>query len=201
RKSQIELLLEDEKIQKDDMMERIDAAQADFNEHSKILAASEERVKHLKKSLIDKEKNIERANHENEELAVDIEKRSERLETLQAELSDLESNNYEQMDFSSLEEKVELLKEQLFDLEEELNEKKKELSLSKESFQALDNEAFKNASKLEEYARLLQDLTSEIEVLEKSTSNFTDDLVRDRSKVKEYQAQVEALEEIIPTLK
>src|SRR5690606_7804265 len=69
------------------------------------------------------------------------------------------------------------------------------------SFQALDNEAFKNASKLEEYARLLQDLTSEIEVLEKSTSNFTDDLVRDRSKVKEYQAQVEALEEIIPTLK
>ncbi|MFA5582673.1 MAG: chromosome segregation protein SMC [Bacteriovoracaceae bacterium] len=201
RKSQIELLLEDEKIQKDDMMERIDAAQADFNEHSKILAASEERVKHLKKSLIDKEKNIERANHENEELAADIEKRSERLETLQAELSDLESNNYEQMDFSSLEEKVELLKEQLFDLEEELNEKKKELSLSKESFQALDNEAFKNASKLEEYARLLQDLTSEIEVLEKSTSNFTDDLVRDRSKVKEYQAQVEALEEVIPTLK
>lgn len=201
RKSQIELLLEDEKIQKTDMMDRIDDAQDDFNEHSKILAASEERVKHLKKSLVDKERNIERANRENEELDLDIEKRSLRLETLEAELTDLESTNYEQMDFSNLEEKVDLLKEQLFDLEEELNDKRKELATSKEGFQSLDNEAFKNASKLEEYARLLQDLTSEIEVLEKSTSNFTDDLIRDRSKVKEYQAKVEMLEVNIPSIK
>src|SRR5690606_24318176 len=71
----------------------------------------------------------------------------------------------------------------------------------KEGFLALDNEAFKNASKLEEYARLLQDLTSEIEVLEKSTSNFTDDLIRDRSKVKDYQAKVDKLEVGIPNLK
>ena len=201
RKSQIELLLEDEKIQKTDMMERIDVAQDDFNEHSKMLAASEERVKHLKKSLIDKERNIERAHKENAELSIDMEKRNERLSNLEAELSDLESNNYEQMDFSSLEEKVELLKEQLFDMDEELSEKRKELGAKKESLQALDNEAFKNASKLEEYARLLQDLTSEIEVLEKSTSNFTDDLIRDRAKVKEYQAKVETLETGIPNLK
>lgn len=201
RKSQIDMLLEDEKIQKTDMMERIDVAQDDYNEHSKILAASEERVKHLKKSLIDKEKNIERANKENAELAVDIEKRTERLSNLEAELSDLESNNYEQMDFSNLEEKVELLKDQLLTLDEELTEKRRELGSKKEQLQALDNEAFKNASKLEEYARLLQDLTAEIETLEKSTSNFTDDLIRDRSKVKEYAAKVESLETGIPQLK
>lgn len=201
RKSQIDMLLEDEKIQKTDVMERIDVAQDDYNEHSKILAASEERVKHLKKSLIDKEKNIERANKENAELAVDIEKRTERLSNLEAELSDLESNNYEQMDFSNLEEKVELLKDQLLTLDEELTEKRRELGSKKEQLQALDNEAFKNASKLEEYARLLQDLTAEIETLEKSTSNFTDDLIRDRSKVKEYAAKVESLETGIPQLK
>lgn len=201
RKSQIDMLLEDEKIQKTDMMERIDVAQDDYNEHSKILAASEERVKHLKKSLIDKEKNIERANKENAELAVDIEKRTERLSNLEAELSDLESNNYEQMDFSNLEEKVELLKDQLLTLDEELTEKRRELGSKKEQLQALDNDAFKNASKLEEYARLLQDLTAEIETLEKSTSNFTDDLIRDRSKVKEYQVKVETLEVGIPNLK
>jgi chromosome segregation protein len=201
RKSQIDMLLEDEKIQKTDMMEKIDAAQDDYNEHSRELAASEEKVKHLKKSLIDKEKHIERANKENQELNIDIEKRTERLETLSAQLADLEANNYEQMDFSSLEEKVELLKSQMYDLEEELNEKRRELNSSKEKFQALDNEAFKNSSKLEEYSRLLQDLTSEIETLEKSTSNFTDDLMRDRAKVKSSQAKVEELNGLLPALK
>jgi chromosome segregation protein len=201
RKSQIDLLLEDEKIQKTDMMEKIDVAQDDFNDHSRSLAASEEKVKHLKKSLIEKEKQIERAHRENEELAVDIEKRCERLEALRAQLEELESNNYEQMDFSSLEEKVELLKGQMFDLEEELNEKRRELNSSKEKLQVLDNDAFKNSSKLEEYARLLQDLTSEIETLEKSTSNFTDDLMRDRAKVKSSQARVEELQGVLPNLK
>lgn len=201
RKTQIDLLLEDEKIQKTDMVERIDVAQDDYNDGSRELAASEERVKHLKKSLIDKERNIERANKENEELNLDIEKRSERLEALQAQLDDLESNNYEQMDFSSLEEKVELLKGQLHDLEEELTDKRKELGASKEKLQALDNEAFKNSSKLEEYSRLLQDLTSEIETLEKTTSNFTDDLMKDRSVVKSSGAKVEELKAALPSLK
>lgn len=201
RKSQLDLLLEDEKIQKTDLMEKIDVAQEDYNQHSRELAASEEKVKHLKKSLIEKEKQIERAKRENEELNIDIEKRTERLETLNAQLSDLESNNYEQMDFSTLEEKVELLKTQMFDLEEELNEKRRELNSSKEKFQNLDNEAFKNSSKLEEFSRLLQDLTAEIETLEKSTSNFTDDLMRDRAKVKSSQTKVEELHILLPTLK
>ncbi len=201
RKSQLDLLLEDEKIQKIDMMERIDVAQDDFNDHSKELAAAEERVKHLKKSLIDKEKQIERAQKENEELNLDIEKRSERLEALTAQLQDLESNNYEQMDFSNLEEKVELLKSQMFDLEEELGEKRRELNASKEKLQALDNEAFKNSSKLEEFSRLLQDLTAEIETLEKTTSNFTDDLMKDRATVKSSGAKVEEFKAAMPLLK
>ena len=201
RKSQLDLILEDEKIQKTDMMEKIDVAQDDYNEHSRDLAASEEKVKHLKKSLIDKEKQIDRANKENEELSLDMEKRSERLQALNSQLEDLESNNYEQMDFTNLEEKVELLKGQMFDLEESLNEKRRLLNNSKESLQALDNEAFKNSSKLEEYARLLQDLTAEIETLEKSTSNFTDDLMRDRAKVKSSQAKVEELMALLPALK
>ncbi len=201
RKSQIDMLLEDEKIQKVDMVEKIDAAQDDYNQHSRELAASEEKVKHLKKSLIDKEKHIERATRENEELGLDVVKRSERLEALQAQLDELESNNYEQMDFSTLEEKVELLKSQMYDLEEELTEKRRTLNTSKEKFQSLDNEAFKNSSKLEEYSRLLQDLTTEIETLEKSTSNFTDDLMRDRATVKSSQTKVEELQALLPTLK
>ncbi len=201
RKSQLDLLLEDEKIQKIDMMEKIDLAQDDYNDDSRELAAAEERVKHLKKSLIEKEKHIDRARRENEELNIDIEKRSERLEALSGQLVDLESNNYEQMDFSNLEEKVELLKSQMFELEEELQDKRRELNSSKEKLQSLDNDLFKNTSKLEEYSRLLQDSTIEIETLEKSTSNFTDDLMKDRSVVKSSGVKVEELKAQLPFLK
>ena len=201
RKSQIDLILEDEKIQKTDMIEKIDFAQDDYNEHSRELAAAEERVKHLTKSLVDKEKQIERANRENEELSLDIEKRSEKLESLTNQLRELEENNYEQMDFSNLEEKIELLKSQMYDMEEELTEKRRDLVSSKEKLQALDNEAFKNSSKLEEYSRLLQDLTSEIETLEKTTSNFTDDLMKDRATVKSSGAKLEELKAILPDMK
>lgn len=201
RKSQIDLLLEDEKIQKTDMMEKIDVAQDDYNEHSRELAASEEKIKHLKRSLEEKEKHIDRAQRENEELNIDIEKRTERLESLRAQLADLEANNYEQMDFSSLEEKVELLKSQMLDLEEELTEKRRTLNESKERLQSLDNEAFKNSSKLEEYSRLLQDLTSEIETLEKSTSNFTDDLMKDRATVKSAGTKLDELKAELPLIK
>ena len=201
RKSQLDLLLEDEKIQKIDMMEKIDLAQDDYNDDSRELAAAEERVKHLKKSLIEKEKHIDRARRENEELNIDIEKRSERLEALSGQLVDLESNNYEQMDFSNLEEKVELLKSQMFELEEELQDKRRELNSSKEKLQSLDNDLFKNTSKLEEYSRLLQDSTTEIETLEKSTSNFTDDLMKDRAVVKSSGVKVEELRAELPFLK
>lgn len=201
RKSQLDLLLEDEKIQKTDLMEKIDIAQDDFNDHSKQLAASEERVKHLKKSLIEKEKHIDRAVLENEELNTDIEKRSERLAILSSQLEELESNNYEQMDFSNIEEKVELLKSQMFDLEEDLNEKRRELNGSKEQLQILDNEVFKNSSKLEESSRLLQDLTAEIETLEKSTSNFTDDLMKERATVKTSGTKLEEIKTVLPILK
>ncbi len=201
RKSQLDLLLEDEKIQKTDLVEKIDLAQDDYNEHSRELAAAEERVKYLKRSLVEKEKLIERARRENEELGIDVEKRTERLEALEAQLADLEGQNYEQLDFSALEEKVELLKGQLYDLEEELTEKRRAHAAAKDKLQSLDNEVFKNSSKLEEYSRLLQDLTAEIETLEKSTSNFTDDLLKDRTTVKASGAKVEELRAELPLLR
>lgn len=201
RKAQIDITLEDDKIQKTDMMEKIDVAQDDFNQHSKELAASEEKLKHLLKSIGEKEKQIERANRENEELAVDIEKRTARLTELKDQLADLESNNYEQMDFSSLEEKVELLKGQMSDMEEELSTLRKTLQENKDQYQTIDNDAFKNSSKLEEYSRLLQDLTAEIESIEKTSSNFTDDLMKDRERLKTSSAKVEELQKVLPELK
>jgi chromosome segregation protein len=201
RRNQLDLLLEDERVQKGDAMDKINEAQDDFNSHSRQLAASEEAIKHLRRAIAEKEKLIESRTKENEELAVDIENRTLRFSELQTQLEELERTDYGAMDFSEHEEKVELLKQQLIDLEEELKEARNLAFSSKDQVQALDQLQFKNNSKLEEYARLLQDITSEIDVLEKQTSQFTDELLREREKMIQAKSHLDGIQSQIPEAK
>lgn len=201
RREQLDLLLEDERIQKADAMEKIEGAQEDYNDHSRELAASEERLKHLKRAIGEKEKLIHSRTKENEEIEVDRENRTTRLSELRTQLEELEGTDYGAMDFSDREEKAELLKQQLSDLEDELREYRRQASAAKESLIQADNLQFKNASKLEEYARLLQDLTTEIEVLEKQSSNFTDDLLKERERFRSSVTRLEEVQQTLPAAK
>ncbi len=182
KKDGLELTLEDERIKKTDLMERIDGLSAEYNEMAKELAASEERLKHLKNTRADKEKHIEDRNRENEELTNDISERREKLEELQMKLSDLESQNFEEMDFSDLEEKVENLKESLQEREEEVTDLTNQLDETKTEFNEVDQLVFRNTSKLDEYSASLEDIISEIEEIEKSSANFTDEVVKQREE-------------------
>lgn len=201
RREQLDLLLEDERIQKADAMEKIETAQQDYNEHSRELAASEERLKHLKRAIGEKEKLIVSRTKENEEIEVERENRTTRLQQLRDQLAELETTDYGAMDFSEREEKSELLKQQLGDLEEELRELRRQNATAKESLGQVDNLQFKNASKMEEYSRLLQDLTAEIEVLEKQSSNFTDDLLKERERFRSSQTRLEEVLKLLPEAK
>ncbi len=201
RRNQLDLLLEDERVQKGDAMDKINDAQDDFNTHSRQLAASEEGIKHLKRAMVEKQKVIERSTKENIELAVDIENRSTRMAELQMQLEELEGTDYGAMDFSDLEEKVEILKTQLHDLDEELREARNSSFSAKDEVAALDQQQFKNTSKLEEYARLLQDITSEVEVLEKQSSQFTDELVRERDQMQKAFERLESVKTQMPEAK
>ncbi len=201
RRQQLDLLLEDERVQKADAMDKINDAQEDYNTHSRQLAAAEERMKHLRKAIAEKQKMIETRTRENEELAVDTENRSRRLEELQSQLGELEGTDYGAMDFSEREERVELLKGQLADLEEELQEARKSAASAKDELARLDQQQFKNTSKLEEYARLLQDIAGEIEVLEKQDSSSRDELVRERERFQTARQRFEELQAKQPTAK
>lgn len=201
RRQQLDLLLEDERIQKADALEKIDGAQEDYNQHSRELAASEERLKHLRRAIGEKEKLIAARTRENEEIEVDRENRTARLEELRDQLAELENTDYGAMDFSEREEKTEILKAQLADLEEELREIRREAQGAKDTLSNLDTQQFKNTSKLEEYSRLLQDLTAEIEALEKQSSNFTDDLLKERERFRTSLARLEELQGLLPSVK
>jgi chromosome segregation protein len=194
KKDGLELTLEDERIKKTDLMERIDVFSAEYNEMAKELAACEERLKHLKNTRADKEKHIEARNLENEELTNDISERREKLEELQMKLTDLESQNFEEMDFSDLEEKVDNLKESLQEREEEVSDLSNQLEETRAEFNGVDQLVFRNTSKLDEYSASLEDILSEIEEIETSSANFTDELVKQREETKTAREELEVLE-------
>lgn len=194
KKDALELTLEDERIKKTDLMEKVDALQAEYNEMAKELAASEERLKHLKNSRSDKEKLIESKSSENEELKNDIVSREQRLEELKQQLALLESKNYEEMDFSDLEQKVDDLREQLQDQEEEVSDLSCQLEESKEELAQVDQLVFRNTSKLDEYSKNLEDIIAEVEEIEKTSANFSDELVSLRSQTQEAKESLIDLE-------
>lgn len=201
RKDQLELALEDERIKKVDLTEKIDELQAEFNELSKELAASEERLKHLIKTNEDKAGLVEQSERDQAEIQSDIEARSEKLEELKTKLAELEAQNYEEMDFSELEEKVEGHREVLNEKEERYNDLNSNLEVDREEFKEVDQLVFRNNSKLEEYSANLEDITAEIEEIEKSTANFSRELVDLRSETKTASESWANLEEEHGTVK
>lgn len=195
QKDQLELTLEDERNRKTDLIEKIDALQAEYNELSRELAAREERLKHLVRAKDDKSKRIEERLSENEELEKDIDSRSLKLDELKDKLREIESANFEEMDFSSLEEKVENLKLELNDKEEAIKDLSLALEDVRQEFTQVDQQVFKNQSKIEEYSASLEDISSEIEEIESSTANYSDDLIKQREEVGGLKTEVAKLEE------
>ena len=201
KKDQLELALEDERITKIDLTEKIDEMQAEYNELSRELAASEERLKHLKSSSIEKQKQIDLKTKENDELEADIETRSAKSEELKDKLRDIEAQNFEEMDFSDLEEKVETYKEELSNKEEELEDLRSKLEEAKDSYGLIDQTIFRNNSKIEEYSASLEDISTEIDEIEKSSANFSDELVSQREESKKLHETFLNLEENFKTTK
>lgn len=201
RKDQLELALEDERIKKIDLIEKIDEYQSEFNELSKNLAASEERLKHLIKSVNDKEKYIAEKELENEELDKDIELRSQKLVELQDKLRDLEAQNFEDLDFSDLEQKVDSYKENLTEKENEIIEVMSVLEQTKKKYHEVDQKIYRNNSKLDEYSSHLEDIGLEIEDIETNSSNFSDEIVKQREDTKQAKETLSLLEEKFEVLK
>ena len=195
KKEQIELNLEDERIKKADLIDKINSFQEEYNDLSKELAASEERLKHLKTSAADKQKHCEDKERESESLQTELAERTARLEKLKIELSQLEEQNLAELDLSSMEEKVSLLKEQLSEKEDSLDELKSQLETEKNKFSEMDQQLYRNQSKQEEYANSLQDISAEIEVLEKQYAGYTDQLVKERELLATKKVEYANLDE------
>jgi chromosome segregation protein len=183
RKNVIEIGLEEERYRKDDEMAKIEELQKDFNQISKELAASEERLNYLAKSQAEKEKLIETRTKEITEVKAELENREAKLNALSLELADWEKKGEEEHDFSFLEERVEHLKDELELKTQSFNDLQDEIQTLRNELQKLDQEIFRNSSRLEEYANNLQDMTKEIEALELQYSGVSSQITNEREAV------------------
>lgn len=193
KKNSLELSLEDERIQKEDQVERIEDLQKSYNEASRELAAAEEKFNYLCKTLTEKEKLVETRESESEEIKQEIANRQERLESLKTEIDKLEEQRSEGFDFSDLEESVENLKEELELKNERLEELKLEHSEATKELTSVEQTVFRNNSRLEEFAGNLQDITTEIEALEKQYSGVSKDIADEREASIKAKSDAEAL--------
>ncbi|PIP94994.1 MAG: chromosome segregation protein SMC [Bdellovibrio sp. CG12_big_fil_rev_8_21_14_0_65_39_13] len=194
-KDALEISLEDERIQREDKTAKLDDLQKEYNEVSKKLAAAEERLNYLAKSLTEKEKQADAKARENEEILQEIENRKLRLQELEAEKERLVSQNEEAQDLSDLEDRVTMLKDQIESKDEDSRSKEAELLDLKKEWQELDQLLFRNNSKLEEYSAQLQDLTTEVEALEKQYSGVSGQMQKEREIVQAAEVKTSELME------
>ncbi|EQC46294.1 chromosome segregation protein SMC [Bacteriovorax sp. BSW11_IV] len=183
RKDSLEISLEEERYNKEEQTDKIETLSKERNEISNQLAKSEERLNSLCNSLTDKEKQIELREKELEELKEELAERLAKQETLKVQIKEIEDRNNEDYDYSHVEELVESLKEQLEFKTASASELKEELDEKKEKMQNLSQTVFQNTSKLEEYSANLEDITTEIEALEKQYSGVSKEIQDERDAV------------------
>lgn len=190
-KENIEISLEEERYQRDEKSENIENLQKERNEVSNKLAKAEERLNSLCNSLSEKEKQSELREKDIEDLKSEREERVLKVDQLSEELETVITESKKDFDYEGEEEAISLLKEELTLKEEALNELKSEIEEMKEASSKMEQTAFQNNSKLEEYSTLLQDLAVEIEALEKQYSGVSTELAKERDAVNESEKLVE----------
>ncbi|WP_164848521.1 chromosome segregation protein SMC [Halobacteriovorax sp. HLS] len=188
RKNSLEISLEEERFKKEEQAEKIEILQKERNELSTQLATSEERFVNLCKNLTDKEALIETRQKEMDELKEELVERETKIQNLKTSLEELQTRNEESCNFEELEEKLEMMKEQLELKAEQVDSLKISIEEKKSELTSLEQSEFQNSSKLEEFAGNLEDITEEIEVLEKQYSGVSTQIADERDAVHAAQA-------------
>ena len=192
-KEQLEVSLADERLNKDEQTDRIEEFQKEYNELSRNLAGAEERLNSLCREQSEKEKQLEQREKDLEEAKLEVADRTERLDKLTTEREEVEAQGREEHDFAAIEEKVEVLKEELEVRNDTLSNLEEEVSVARKSLTEVDQQVFKNNSRLEEYSAQLQDLAAEIEALEKQYSGVSTQIADERDAVNETADLMEEL--------
>ena len=200
-KDQLEISLEQERYEKDALTEQIEELQSDYNELSRELATSEEKVNSHNRTLEEKKKQIEVREGELIQIRQEKEQRGTRLSEIEHEKEQLVSFSEEDQDFSDLEERVELLKEQVEERQDNFKQLKIDIEQKSELLIHTEKKISLNSAKVDDFARNLEDITLEIESLEKDYSGVSTLMTGEREEVNSLEIKVREGEESLKVKK
>ena len=155
RKNSLEVGLEGERHQRDEKRSRLEIRMNRCNEISQNLAAGKERFLGLEKSLSEKEEQIQTRLEEADEFQKELEERRVRLAHLEKEKTHLKREGGNEEDFLNLEKKVREMKQRLEQDESQAERFGKSLDSLKRKKDELEQNIFKNQSRLEEVEKNL----------------------------------------------
>jgi len=195
-KDKLELSLEKERLDRDQLSEKMEYVQTSYNELSKDLASKEAKLGFCINSKEEKEKLVSTREREVAIIKKEMEEESTRLEELKLERDNLEDEANQDHDFSDLEEKVEYLKDELEMKDAQVRDLKSDIEQLQKNANETDQEIYKNNSRKDEFAYSIQDLSVEIESLEKQYSSSSSEIIDLRESVLMLEQQTVAASDL-----
>ncbi len=207
-KESIDASLENEKNQKIELIDHIDALQEEFNLKSRELVSLEERLNASKNSVEEKKAYIDEKKRELDSLDADLKSREQKIEEVTSELEALEKPSTDETpDYSLIEENIATLQAEIQELETQHLDNIKKREEATQKIAEADAKIYKNEHQLEEQARALQEIAQEIEELEKYFNQLTDEteikkekLSQSEDKFNRLEIQKEEIKEELSTL-
>ena len=193
-KQALEVNLEQERLQKIQLMEEIELEQKTFNEESRGLAGSEEKLNYLTRTQTDTASHVEMRVRENTALLEETKQGEIRREELREQLQFLQASGKEGASLGKLQSQAQELEERLQLKELTLGELRGELGQDQEAFFNSQQELFRMDIRASELARKLKEMTAEMEEVEQQSSGISGEMAKDRIQVnisKEYLHELE----------
>ena len=199
-KQSLEVGLEQERVQKTNLVDQIETEQRDFNEQSKRLAGSEEKLNYMRRTQTEKLSLIEMKVKENTTILEETKERKNKLQNFIEQLQVTQTSKVDREGHSKLQLQTQETEEKLELKEKKLEKLRIERDRDQNDCLTIEQELFKMNLKASELAQNLQDIFTEMEVIEKQYSNVSDETSQERSKVNAAKQQVQDLEQILEKL-
>jgi chromosome segregation protein len=193
-KEKLELTLADERIKRTELTEQVDASQKEYNEKSRELAGLEQKLNYLQKNKEEKTAYLEEKREELSNLRSEILVTEQKLAEANKEKEQIQSESHNDDEFNELQEKLNTLKEQSSSKEQLLISQREQEEQLRDSLQDEEQLSYRLENKLIETSNALEDIASEMEVLEGQSSMFSGDLAREKEALQKASELFESLD-------
>ena len=195
QRQSLEVDLEQERVQKTELMDQIESKQREFSEESKRLAGSEERLNYMRRTQAEKLSFVEMKVKENTAILDETKERKVQWQECNEQLQSLEDRDSHQEDYLKLKSQADESGQWLELKEDTLSELRAELDQDRSEYIEAERELFKVSTRAKELAQSLEDIAGEMENIEKQFSCVSDEISQDREGANKAKQRVQEAEQ------